>query len=226
MSYLKYNGKMVTSNNKYVTYVPPGNHGQVIWDGFNDYISFAADPSVTGSKKMEFYIKIDANIPDTVALNADIFLFEQTQVDIFKAGLYVTGSGSSVSLEAITNTSAPFNDGAANLTAYKGQEILVEITKSTNSILSIKVNGTPQSLSAVQNVWSNFPKYQIGPKNYAASTVPTFLLRDLKLYTDPSTSNTLTHHWKGYPDGNLASAWVDQVGSINGTVFGSPNITP
>lgn len=227
MSYLIYNGKRVISDSKYIWGIPPENIGKILWDGVDDYVSFASDPSVSGSKKIEFYLKIDSNFPSDLTIsnqNADIIRFEKDQNDILKLGLY-PNSGN-IAMDIIVNTSSSLGK-SIDLTAYKGQEILIEVIKSTNSVVSAKINGNTQTLNNLNNIWSGFPRYQIGPRGFSPTSVSTFLVWDIKLYTDPDTTNTLMHHWAGYgyPLSSINNSWIDQVGSLDGTVYGSPAIT-
>ena len=41
---------------------PQGVTGLVIWDGTNDYVEISSEPTVTGSKKLSFYLNIITSI--------------------------------------------------------------------------------------------------------------------------------------------------------------------
>ena len=226
MAYITKNGLRIQSNGLTLIYKPVTITGRVLWDGVDDYIILSSTPDFYGNKKLEFNLNIDTNIPDSSTLfgaNAWICMFDvNNSTDQLRVGLYTTSTDVYLRVY-VHGLQAPTNNKYIDITSYKGQNILVEIIKSTSSITSIKINGDSKSLNTLNdNVTGN--RRWIGPIGFAGTTVPTFLLWDIKLYDDPSGDNTLLNHWKGYPDGNTSTAWVDLVGGNDGTVMGSPII--
>lgn len=226
MSYLTYNGQKVQYNGKYSTYV--GITGLVIWDGFDDQVSFSSVPTVSGNKKIEFYLTIDPNMPEPPGgFPASIVEFSPgSSQDSLMVFVEKSGSNFYIHCHAYSQTSTN-NKRTGDISSFVGEEVLVEIEKGTSVVNSISINGQSQSLSNSTGFGLGGTRRRIGPFVFTTDPagVDTYLLRDIKLYDDPSGTNTLTHHWKGYPAGNTDAAWVDQIGSLDGAVGGNPAIT-
>lgn len=231
---LMHNGQYLVNSGKYV--VGTTIEGQIIWDGYDDVVNLDSVPTVTGDKAVEFYVKIDPNMATTAeaggAYPAEVLMFVQSpgsSVDCLGIWIENTGSAFYIHAHSFAQTSTN-NKRTGDITSIvnEDKEILVRIVKTTNTTTSISIDGDSQSLFNSTNFgFGGIERRRIGPLIYTLnpSGVDTFLLRDIKVYDDPSGTNTLTNHWKGWPAGNTDAAWEDLVGSIDGTVSGSPAIT-
>jgi len=205
---------------------PQGITGLAIWNGLTDSVQFASYPTITGSKGASLYMTIDPDMPEPPNGGpANAFLFGVgTGNELFGIGAYK--SGSNFYLATHVNTQVGGSKRTQDISSFVGEEIFIEVTKETLNTLSISINGNSQTLSSYSDFqYSNNYKY-IGPYIFTISPpVDNILVRDIKLYDDPSGTNTLIHHWIGYPAGNTDAAWVDQAGSLDGTITGSPGVT-
>jgi len=205
MSYLIYNGKRVISNadgGKYVSKIeaPPIPDKIDFLSAATDEITFSSLPDITGSKtiKARMYIK-DTNsyfsLRWSPASGNDYLLID-----------YGTGEyGRTLMVEV--NYSA--NRRQYNLAdeGVLGVPFSLEIVKGTGTITSVKFNNVEgQDLGGY---------VQFGPSSNSR----------IKGGNHSSIWNLEivgSHKWLGFPYGNESSAWVDTIGTIHGTVNGTP----
>ncbi len=94
----------------------------------------------------------------------------------------------------------------------------MEIIKTGSVIASFKINGIEQTADGNTSSGTNYTiSYAAGGGNQSLDNVSVW---DMKIY-DSSVGGTLTHWWKGTGvDADKDSAWTDQVGALDGSVFG------
>lgn len=184
------------------------------FDGINDIVIFSSVPVITGDKIITIHSYLTqesgygtasvgegilALIPGALAHDYLLITLRDNQFRI-----YVTD-----------------NDNVSNkyflLTGLGNQYLEIIITKTTSSVISVEINGNIIALNNIDALGMGAQWKQIG------QVAGGDLLDDCYLW-DISIENAgvETHHWRGYPDGALSSAWEDQIGSIDGTVFGTP----
>ncbi len=189
--------------------------GLMNFDGANDYISLSADldTDIEGSKTITFNCYLLTNADNGFYT---IFAFKSTDVDDYLALIY--SPGQQLLGTRVTQTSG--GGRQYDISAYHDQALACEIIKTDGGITSLKLNGvtiTPTfNLSLTAPASSNIGFYD-GQAQYGKFMT----LWNLVIAT---TGGADLHEWIGYPAGNTDAAWADQVGSINGTVNGSPTI--
>jgi hypothetical protein len=196
------------------------------FSGVNNYVNLSSTPDYTGKKKLSFYAYLYSDISaGDSGLGAYVCYWDNSSSDpghTDELTVMFQYYNNHLILQAVVQgTNVNNNKIIANMDSYKGQTIFVEIVKDTGSVTSISINGVSKSLSN-GTVLSYGDYHFIGPNGFNSTTLHSILLWDIKLY-DETSGETLTHWWKGYPNGNTDNnAWKDQVGSINGTITGTP----
>lgn len=204
MSYLNYNGQRVISAAGqaliYSFYV-------INWDGVNDYVVLSGQPDLSGSKTVNFNLWLDKesgysqNMVFTLGVSGSN-LFVELDTNIFRIG--ISGSGQIGSTKTYS------------LSGFSGKKLECTVVKTTNSISSFTINGVTQSGSS------------------GISTRPT---NDAVFGGDGDFGGLLTDayvwdvevvgvgRWYGSGENaNTNTAWIDQIGSSNGTVNGAPTL--
>lgn len=185
--------------------------GLMNFDGINNYISFPDNTvDVTGDKTINLKLYIDSFLN-----NNYMCYFADVSTDCF-----ILGSSTSASnkLYFMSGAHGLFCTGMIIDYATWMQQILnIEVTKSTRSIDQVKINGIVQSSEG--NVqYSEPPKGTfIGRTNQSP---PTYTLENATIWDIEIIGE---NYWKGYPNGNTDAAWIDLIGSADGTVFGDPS---
>ena len=211
MSYLIYNGKRVIAQNKYVgkwSFEIP----QQIYFTSGGSVDFASVPVVTGIQTIKWDMLLDASVAskiyvgfvdgvsnDYIYANYDYLpSFEQTSTGITYPVLRVQVKNSPGVYVRIYN-----------IDSYIGVNTNIEIVKGTGSITSVKANNnTLTTLYSGSVVYDTGGSFSYAGGNGGAS------IWNLEIVG--------SHKWIGYPYGNTNAAWVDTIGSIDGTVTGSP----
>lgn len=199
MSYVTYQNKMVSYQNKYVHKNPVPDKIEFLTYN-SDVITFASLPVITGSKtiRTRMYLK-DTNS------NFSLGWSPASGNDYLRIDFGVGEAGLALMIEV--NFAA--NRRQYNLTneGVLGVPFSLEIIKGTGTISSVKFNnieGTDLGSSL-----------QFGPS-------------DLKRITGGDSSSIWnleivgTNKWVGFPYGDTSAAWVDTIGTNHGTVTGSP----
>jgi len=179
--------------------------GLLDFDGINDYVRFSSNPIPTGTQNLTFklYIKeIPSSSEIIIHLNngavndlISIFLDSSGDLVVSRSGLTHLGG-------LRTNISSKLN-----------QILEIEVQKTTGSIDAVLINGVDNS-----NAAANYTPYN-GTVSYVSCGLSNFL--GSAFIWDINLSDN--HSWAGYPEGNLDSAWVDTIGAIDCSVYGSPD---
>jgi len=171
----------------------------------DDYVQFSEDSSVTGNRTIKFNIWLDQD--SGYSAGSGIISLGDISNDHIVASL----EGSNMYFYTSTSGGGTRNR-YCSITGFDNQVLLVEITKSEESIDSVTFNGASQSLT------NNILSKNTGGNDYVG--------RDVAGYLSNATvwNVEVVGEFKvlGYPGGNLDSAWEDQIGTSDGDVFGSP----
>jgi hypothetical protein len=169
------------------------------FDKVNDYVSLGTHPIISGALTFTF---------KCLRRNTGEVQFQfKSGTDIF--GVFIIGNIIQVSTS--TNSWFVTANNTGNI------EKITIIKDISNVVTDIQVNDvsiTPLTRTTAVNY--NLDGDFIGRCN-------RFIFGNLyadSLVFDININNN--HFYKGYNSGNQDSAWVDQTGNINGTVFGSP----
>lgn len=215
MSYLRYNGKMVTSNNKYVTGILGAPEGVL---DFNNtyYVTLSANPDLSGTKTVRWKMWMDSSA------GANGYLFSigsnQNAMQIYTSGTDLRCGN----VNRIMSTQGEKYISRANLAGYVLECIAV---KTINEILWFQVGGYS---SGDQNLGSSgsaptTSRFGADGLSSPGSGCAGMYVWDIRV--ESSVGGTSLHNWSGYGTApNVDSAWLDTVGSENGTVAGSPGI--
>lgn len=200
MSYLIYNGQMVDYQGKYVTKEAVPDKIDFLNVG-SDNVTFGSLPDITGTKtiKARIYIKDSSSsfsLGFSPASGTDYLRIDWTTAeDVFKTFMVEVNYTANRRVYNLTNE------------GVLGTAFSLEIVKGAGTISSVKFNGIegtdlggylqfgPQALSRVRG------------GNHSS-------IWNLEIVG--------THKWIGFPYGNTNGAWVDTIGSIDGTVNGTP----
>ncbi len=181
-------------------------------DGLDDdYIKLPANlgSDITGDKRITFNAYRHINETHTMFF----FNFWDTTSDYLR--MSTTGNNVHIYMDG----TAP-GKGHTYLNADLITEGLMqmEIIKTASEIESFKINGIEQTVDGSTYSGVNYTtSYAAGLSNQSLDNVSIW---DVKIY-DSDVGGNLTHWWKGTgPDADKDSAWVDQVGSLDGSVFG------
>ena len=234
MSYLTYNGKFVTSEGKLtvsVATVDPVT-GVVQWSDIQppdfydpDYgfVQFDEHPDVSGNCTISFKMFLEPN-----ASTGHLFSFGDASVGNFYAYLssqYVSGLGRQVYW---LNVAEFFKQWRGyEVTFHRNKAVWCEIKKSGSAILSVQVDSsilTPLvgGVPGPESGKTYRSRIALGGVFDASSALGSSGLRSAYIW---DISIGTTHAWSGKgPNANTNAAWVDLVGDIDGTVYGSPGI--
>lgn len=202
MSYLNYQGKKVQMNHKYLIGAALAPVPDKI-DLMSSYgVNFSSLPVVTGNQTVlaRMYIQSTSTTFSLVWSNGS------TQ-DYIRMDY---GTGEYGSTFMVENRNSPSlvrkvynlaNEGVL------GVPFSLEIIKSTGNISSVKFNGV-EGTDLVGFLG-------FGPTNLS-------YFRGSNHASIWNLEIVGTHKWIGFPNGNTTPAWVDTIGSINGTISGTP----
>lgn len=178
-------------------------YGLLNFDDIDDYVGLSSIPDVTGTKTISFSLYIH---PDQyVAL--DIMVFSNGSSDWVR--IYFDGTDG---IRARTNYDGTNNSKRIDISSLKGQVLDFVITKTTSSIDTFTVNGSSAYTTDV--LGNNTEPLQAFIGKATGNGYDYILIWDININDE--------HAWAGQPDGNQDSAWVDTIGSIDGTVNGTP----
>ena len=203
MAYITKNGLRIQSNGltlvtKDIDPIP----GQINLLASGDGVEFDSVPSITGSKTIKADLFIDSSL-------AGMTLWFQT-VSINDYLLIVIGNIAETSTFGLTvQTRGPVSTVRRyyNINSYLNQITSIEIVKTSTSITSVKMGG--DTLSGTNGFFS--------PSDTTSKSI--LGAGGISIWNLEIEDN---HKWIGYPYGNTNAAWVDTIGSNNGTVTGSP----
>jgi len=204
MSYLIYNGQMIQSNNKYAVSInQPIVGGVAYFDNASlGTITLTSQPDVTGAKALsaKFYLDSTSSRLTFAFMNAlNDFLWVSYDI--------APDTGATPMLAVNTRNSPP---GVIrpyyDISSYIGTIVEMEIIKTSSAIIKVELNG---------NVLT---KAGDGYFNNGATTLKSIYGSNGASVWDVNVNAAAI--WLGYPDGDQNSAWVDTVGSNDGTVSG------
>jgi hypothetical protein len=190
------------------------------FDGINDYILFPSVPDVSGNKRITFNAYLETlNTQDVIV----IFQDSDYLGDLVAITLTSSGESMYIMARSIAVPGDPSGGWVLDISTYDNQELFFDIIKSQGKVLEVNVNGVLQSNKGNVTYGNSIETAHIGATNVPNGFFSNGFLWDFKIYDDPYGSNTLIHHWKGYPAGNTNAAWEDLVGSVDGSVMGDPD---
>jgi hypothetical protein len=199
MSYVIYNGKRVTSGGKYVGKISSPDKIDFL-NSSTDNITFSSLPDITGSKTIKARMYLQDIASDFSLAWSPASGNDYLRID------YGTGEFG-VTLMVEVNYSANRRQYDLAAEGVLGVPFSLEIIKGTGTISSVKFNGIEGT-----NLGSSL---QFGPQAFSR-------IRGGDHSSIWNLEIVGSHKWIGYPYGNTDAAWVDTIGSINGTVSGSP----
>lgn len=190
--------------------------GVLEFDG-STYIQLDSLPNVNQDLRVTFkmYLTKESGYYGTSAGNTLLTLYDNTNNARFVVGLnssdfYVTVSGFSA------------GNWVSSLSGHSNKIIEVEIIRTAGGsdweVDSVTFNGIAQTDTGANTFSSGGDVYTIG--SFASGfELDDAYIWDIKIY---DSGDSLIHSWLGQPDGNLNSAWEDQVASIDGSISGDP----
>jgi hypothetical protein len=170
------------------------------------YISLASVPDLSGTKNIEFYMWLD-----------DI-VYDGTTRRIFSWGngddyLLVSVTGSTDRPLLIIQCSSAANSGKNYLLDdYVGQPLFCRIEKTTQSIDAFRINGNLINPDSLNNYVTITNQSYIGAFS-GGQLLSNIYVWDISILT--------VANWIGYPNGDTSAAWVDNIGSNDGTASGT-----
>jgi hypothetical protein len=198
---IPFQGNIITPSS-----TPESVTGLLNFDGIDDYVELSSTPDVTGSKTISFKLYISSSIGEEgggriLSIGSDPTDF--LSVNITNSYIIVH-----------TDSNATLNCKRANITTLLDTILTINIVKSTTHIDSLTINGTASYTEDTVGTSLTPNGARIG-----SSTTDQYY-NSYSYIWDININNE--HAYAGQPNGNLDSAWVDTIGSINGTVYGSP----
>lgn len=192
--------------------------GVIDFDGIDDSITFSgASPDVTGNKTIKFDCQFVEGVSQTTVNQGLWFQFITDTSDYFVAQLAIE-SGSPAIATVVGNSSNTVGAKRYDLSSsLLGEKLSIEITKTSTEITSFKVNGSTISPAVVLS-GSDYPAGDyIGSFRGIVYTISneSAYFWNLEIVS--------SHQYDGIPDGNTNAAWVDDIGTADGTVNGSPS---
>jgi hypothetical protein len=203
MSYLTYNGAMVESVGQYLV----KNFYVIDWDGINDIVTLSGQPDLSGTKTITFnmWLTKDTGFASDMLFTLGLppgNIFAELDSNIIRIGISANvniGSTKTYSITGLTN-----------------QKLSCTIVKTTDAISSFTINGSPQSGGTGVST-RNTELSAIGGDGNLSS-----LLEDAYIWNIAVEG---IGSWLGSGNNaNTDAAWLDGIGSNNGTVVGSPTL--
>lgn len=176
------------------------------FDGVDDYVEFSSDPPITGNKVIKFKAIISNIISGGSLLAFDGPSSDFLRVDKGTDGITISkGGGFSKSFD---------------ISGLENQILEIEISKSSSSILYLKINDVIYTGTTGPG-FSSPVGSRIGVLSPPSlSILKDCLIWDVCVYDD---AEELLFKSPGIPDGSVSSNWDDTVGTITATVNGSPS---
>ena len=203
-------------NNLSITPLPAQNPNLARFDASSSVeITYSASAQFDGTQRYKFMMYLDA----TSGYNCGVFWFHGVNDDIMcyliDSSLYLSGK-----YAPLYYTGFPIID-----LDLCNKKLYCEILRTTGQtyVTSFTVNGS--TLSGTSAYWSGGgaeSRSSIGEivgATYGGIPLGQWFdkgsIWDVRIY---SSVGTLTHRFKGYPEGNATAGWADTVGSFNPTV--------
>ncbi len=193
----------------------PAGVGVAVFDGVDDYISLSSDLGIDieDNKTITFDAYLDSNVDNGPFC---MFAFKSTEIQDYLAVVWEPG----LHRMELRYSSGPGSSKYYDVTAYEDQSISCEVIKEGSGIdaiiISFKIDGNTlipsTGSSASPPASSNIGFYD------SSFLSKYFSIWDILI---KETGGADLHSWDGYP-GDEDSGWVDGVGSLDGTVNGSP----
>jgi hypothetical protein len=202
----------------YGQYLESELSGLLNFDGIDDSVTIGGTGlSLAGDKKITFYLYLTTDSFPTILPLTPLLVIGENPID----NIVIKFDGNNI----VIATSAG-DSNVYDITGIDNTVLFCEIIKSTDSVDSFFINNIEQSSSGTHGIIGG---ESVGNGIFGSDVIGTFFdsgyIWDVRVYNNPLTTNTLTNQWLGYPDGNLDTAWEDLVGSIDGTVNGTPSTT-
>ena len=203
--------------------------GVVVWDGVDDYIDLSAAVDCSGLKRVVFnvFLKVETGYGPG-ANYAYFFDFGPAASDDFLSVQIIEHPGTGINYLTFWVSQFTADVVTIPITGLSGKCLEIIVEKDENAgvgtITSITFNSVAQALANP----AGFGAAQ-GPGDLIAATAAggrslySAYIWDITVY-DISGAPAAIHNWIGYPAGNTDAAWVDNVGAIDGTVNGTPDI--
>lgn len=164
------------------------------------HVTLDSDPSMTGIRTVTFNLWLDQD--SGYSLNS-LFALGDVGSDHLNARL----NGSDLFFYTSSSSGGSTNR-YVSISGLNNQILFIEVTKGTSSITEVKINGISQSLTNTVTSENN------GPFSYIGRSL-TGILDNATIWNIDVSGGSF---WKGYPGGNLDSAWIDQEETNNGSV--------
>jgi len=168
------------------------------------YVPVYTDRSsdIEGSKKITFKLWLDAS--GGYAERTKVMGFATNNQDRLEVSM--TGNQINVAPYGIAGSQYPIGD-------WYNKVLNCEVNKTTNSIDSFYINGQEQTPGSPITFNSFNSTWIIGG---SGANLKNATVWDIKIYdTSTGLPGTLTHYWKGYPNGDTSIAWKDLAGSFS-----------
>ena len=203
-------GKIKMENNatQYIT-VP----GLLDFDGVNDNVRMFPQPAIEGTNTFSFNIFFESYTATT-----DVFMVFSSGNDVND---YLMVSYRPAVKQLFVATKRIGGMSGYDISHLIDKHAFIEIKKGIGTITSVKANGENLTLlfSGLTGPWNTTETY-VG---YHTAYDPPWKYLNHALVWDLTIEGK--NHWTGYPAGNTNGAWVDTIGSLDGTVLGSPTTT-
>jgi hypothetical protein len=180
------------------------------------YVTLSSSPDPTGVKSLTFklYMKRVYGAYDT------LLTFRDTDPADF---IRVTLVGSEIGIYRSNTVSQTTN--LFDITGILNEVVDIKIIKYDTQNADFYINDVQQTPTGTDQGTAENQGGKIGGRIFGGSNLSNAYIWDISMYDDPLGANTLVHNWDGTgSSANADSAWVDTVGSINGTVFDSPGV--
>lgn len=186
--------------------------GLLDFDGVDDHVRLSSMPDLTGSKTISFKLYMPSTSPSK---DEGVLWFFPTGGNSDNFCVYYNNANNDLIFQVTTTTTTNYN---LDYDSYSGQILNIVVVKTAGALSSITINGQSISLTpgTISTTFSNNTAL-IGSYSLISTQYWSGLIWDINI--DDS------HTYDGYPNGNQDSAWGDGIGSIDGTVYGSPTTT-
>lgn len=208
------NIKGLTFNNDFAEIVSLTTiKGLLDFDGVDDYVQLSSVPDISGSYTIGFSVYWSNNFQNSTTAQR---LFEFLNIASDRLTIILDASTApNRSIRVFTDVEQKYyyiNNLTVN-TIENRLDFLISITNGTINLLTI--NGQTQTADNTSSGGlSGVSGATIGA-NYSLNSFYDSLIWDLFI--------TSRNSYLGQPNGNQNMAWVDQTGTANGTVNGSPS---
>jgi hypothetical protein len=201
----------LTFNNDYAAIESEAVTELLDFDGIDDYVELDSIPDITGNKTVSFKLFLPLAIPSTTKGIIDLWAGGTAGDHLM---VYAAGGGTPRLFFQVSNISS--NNFTIDYASISNQELDIVMVKTAGVVSSVTINGVPQVTSSVGSTTGQGITATIGRVISFGNLYYDGLIWDLDINSE--------HQYVGYPAGNLDPAWADTIGSINGTVYGSPGV--